>query len=58
MLQYMAQLHAVTVKSETNIVTFISSPGRNPGRAILLPPVLALAAASALAESFNVKVFM
>ena len=56
MLQYMAQLHAVTVKSETNIVTFISSPGQNPGRAILLPPVLA--AASALAESLTLKFFM
>ena len=28
----------------------ISSPGQNPGRAIVLPPALALAAASASAK--------
>ena len=36
-----------------------SSPGRSPGRAIILTPALALAAALALAKclSFYVKVF-
>ena len=33
-----------------------SLPGRNPGRAIVLPPVLALAAA--LAQSLMLKFFM
>ena len=38
---------------------FISSPGRNPERAIVLPPGLASVLASALAKcvSFDVKVF-
>ena len=42
--------------------TFFSSPGRSPGRAIVLPPasVLALAAAavSVLAKSLTLKFFM
>ena len=36
--------------------TLFSSPGRSPGRAIILPPASALTAASALAK-FYVKVF-
>ena len=39
-----------------------SSPGQSPGRAIVLPPALALgsasAAASALAKSLTLKFFM
>ena len=37
----------------------ISSPGRSPGRAIVLPPALALAsaAASALAKSLTLRFF-
>ena len=34
-----------------------SSPGRSPGRAIVLPPASALAAASALAKSLTLKFF-
>ena len=42
----------------------ISSPGRSPGRAVVLPPASALAlasvlvAASALAKSLTLKFFM
>ena len=36
---------------------FFSSPGRSPGRAIVLPPVLALAAAAS-AKSLTLKFFM
>ena len=39
------------------IAVIFSSPGRSPGRAIVLPPVLALAAA-ALAKSLTLKFFM
>ena len=35
-----------------------SLPGQSPGRAIVLPPALALAAASALAKSLTLKFFM
>ena len=38
--------------------SFFSSPGRSPGRAIVLPLALALAAASALAKSLTLKFFM
>ena len=38
--------------------TIFSSPGRSPGRAIILPSALALAAASALAKSLMFKFFM
>ena len=37
--------------------TIFSSPGRSPGRAIVLPPAVALAAA-ALAKSLTLKFFM
>ena len=37
-------------------VPIFSSPGRSPGRAILLPPASASSAASALAKKINVKV--
>ena len=44
------------MKAQTAI---ISSPGRSPGRAIVLPPALALAlAAAALAKSLTLKFFM
>ena len=35
-----------------------SSPGRSPGRAIVLPPASALALAAALAKSLTLKFFM
>ena len=35
-----------------------SSPGRRPGRAIMLPLALALVAAAALAKSLTLKFFM
>ena len=39
--------------------TFFSSPGQNPGRAIVLPPALALVlAAAALAKRLTLKFFM
>ena len=39
--------------------TIFSLPGRSPGRAIVLPPALALAsAASVLAKSLKLKFFM
>ena len=43
-----------------NLTPFISSPGRSPGRAIVLPPGLASAAAGAstLAKSLTLKLFM
>ena len=42
------------------ILRLFSSPGQSPGRAIVLPPASALAAASVLAKcgSFYVKVFI
>ena len=38
--------------------SIFSWPGRSPGGTIALPPVLALAAASALAKSLTLKFFM
>ena len=35
-----------------------SSPGLSPGRAIVLPPALALAAAAVLAKSLTLKFFI
>ena len=35
-----------------------SSPGRSPGRAIVLPPASASALVSALAKSLTLKLFM
>ena len=45
--------------SGIDCILFFSSPGRSPGRAVVLAPALALAAAAALAKclSFYVKVF-
>ena len=44
------------------LLRIFSSPGRSPGRAIVLPPASALAstlaAASALAKSLTLKIFM
>ena len=37
------------------LLFLFSSPGRSPGRAIILPPASALAAASALAKSLTLK---
>ena len=41
-------------------LSIFSSPGQSPGRAIVLPPALALAlaAVSALAKSLTLKFFM
>ena len=40
-------------------IRLLSSPGLSPGRAIVLPPALALAlAAAALAKSLTLKFFM
>ena len=39
-------------------LSFFSSSGQSPGRAIVLPPVSVLAAASALAKSLTLKFFM
>ena len=39
-----------------NFCRVFSSPGRSPGRAIVLPPALAVAAA--LAKSLTLKFFM
>ena len=36
----------------------LSSPGRSPGRAIVLPPASPLAAALTLAKSLMLKFFM
>ena len=40
------------------ILRIFSSSGRSPGRAIVLPPALALAAALGLAKSLKLKFFM
>ena len=40
------------------VKSIFSSPGRSPGRAIVLPPALALAAASTLAKSITLQFFM
>ena len=39
-------------------VLLFSSPGQSPGRAIVLPPALALALASALAKGLMLKFFI
>ena len=39
-------------------IQLFNSPGQSPGRAIVLPPALASAAASALAKSLTLKFFM
>ena len=46
-----------------SVIPLFRSPGRSPGRAIVLPPAAALAltlalAAAALAKSLTLKVFM
>ena len=48
---------SLSVPKNADFLDIFSSPGRSPGRAIVLPPALALVAASALAKNFNVKVF-
>ena len=55
--------YGVFISFFSSPVSFFSSPGQGPGRAIVLPPAsamaLALEAASALAYvKFYVKVFM
>ena len=39
-------------------VTIFNSPGQSPGKAIVLTPASALAAAAALAKSLTLKFFM
>ena len=42
----------------SNLMIIFSSPGRSPGRAIVLPPALALVSALALSKSLTLKLFM
>ena len=49
---------AMPILGKNHSNDFISSPGRSPGRAIVLPPASALAAAAALAKNFTLKFFI
>ena len=44
------QEQSVSLDLSVSIFTIFSSPGHSPGRAIVLPPALALVAVSALAK--------
>ena len=51
-------IRTALMKYKLVLLCVFSSPGRSPGRAIVLPPALASASAAALAKSLTLKFFM